>query len=110
LLLAAEGVTMMGKPSASDGACCLPGVDGVTYLKVGQRGVTIGMMNLEMVFKQLLALGRHPEETTDEELLGMARRFNYIPDRPNVTADYAAALRQAYAAFCVRQERRPGSS
>jgi hypothetical protein len=40
----------------------------------------------------------------------MARRFNYIPDRPNVAADYAAALRQAYAAFCARQERRPDST
>ena len=27
-----------------------------------------------------------------------------------VSADYAAALRQAYAAFCARQERRPGST
>ena len=100
----------MDKASSSEGACCLPGVDGVTYLKVGPRGVTVSMMNLDAAFKQLLALGRCPEEVTDTELLGMARRFNYIPDRSGVEADYAAALRRAYAAFCARQERRPDST
>ncbi len=93
----------MDKTPASDGACCLPNVDGVTYLKVGSRGTTIGMMNLDAVFKQLLALGRHPDEATDVELLSLARRFNYIPAGPGVAADYAAALRRAYAAFCARQ-------
>ena len=97
----------MDKTSSSDGACCPPSVDGVTYLKVGPRGMTIGMMNLDAVFKQLFALGRRPDEATDAELLGMARRFNYIPDRPNVAADYAAALRRAYAAFCARQTINP---
>jgi hypothetical protein len=100
----------MDKMPSGDGACCLPNREGLTYLKVGPRGVTIGMLNLDAVFKQLFALGHLPEEATDAELLGMARRFNYIPDRPNVAADYAAALRQAYAAFCVRQERRPDST
>jgi hypothetical protein len=100
----------MDKTPAGDGACCLPNSAGLTYLKVGPRGMTIGMLNLDAVFKQLFALGRHPEEATDAELLGMARRFNYIPDRPNVAADYTAALRQAYAAFCVRQEQRSASA
>jgi hypothetical protein len=50
------------------------------------------MMNLDAVFKQLFAMNRRPEEATDAELLGMARRFNYIPDRPGIVADYAAAL------------------
>jgi hypothetical protein len=100
----------MDKTPSGDGACCLPNRDGLTYLKVGPRGVTIGMVNLDAGFRQLFALGRRPEETTDDELLGRARRFNYIPDRPTVAADYAAALRQAYAAFCARQERRPGAT
>ena len=100
----------MDKTSSSEGACCLPGVDGVTYLKVGPRGMTVGMMNLDAAFKQLLALGRGPEEATDTELLGMARRFNYIPDRSGVEADYAAALRRAYAAFCARQALRSGAT
>ena len=100
----------MDKTPSGDGACCLPNREGLTYLKVGPRGVTIGMLNLDAVFKQLFALGHRPEGTTDAELLGMARRFNYIPDRPNVAADYGAALRQAYAAFCVRQEQRPASA
>jgi hypothetical protein len=100
----------MDKTPSGDGACCLPNGAGLTYLRVGPRGVTIGMLNLDAVFKQLFALGHRPEETTDAELLGMARRFNYIPDRPNVAADYAAALRPAYAAFCARQERRPDST
>jgi len=100
----------MEKTSAGDGACCLPDVSGVTYLQVGPRGVTVGMMNLDAVFKQLLAMNRRPEEATDTELLGLARRFNYIPDRPGVEADYAAALRRAYAAFCARQEHKPAST
>ena len=66
--------------------------------------MTVGMMNLDAVFKQLFSIGRRPEEATDADLLGMARRFNYIPDRANLEADYAAALRQAYAAFYDRQK------
>ncbi len=96
----------MGKTPSGEGACCLPNSEGLTYLKVGPRGITIGMMNLDVVFKQSLALGRRPDEITDEELLSSARRFNYIPAGPNVAADYAAALRRAYAAFCARQEHR----
>jgi hypothetical protein len=99
----------MDKTPSGDEACCLPNREDLTYLKVGPRGVTIGMMNLDAVFKQLFAMDRHPEEATDAELLGMARPFNYIPDRPNIAADYAAALRQAYAAFCARQEHKPES-
>ena len=94
----------MDKTPSGDGACCLPNGEGLTYLRVGSRGVTIGMMNLDAVFQQLVAMGRRPEEAADEELLDMARRFNYISDRPNVAADYAAALRRAYDAFCARQK------
>jgi len=108
LLFTTERVAMDKTPSG-DGACCLPNVDGVTYLNVGPHGITIGMLNLDAVFKQLLALGRCPEETTDEELLSLARRFNYIPAGPNVAADYAVALRRAYTAFCVRQASKSGS-
>lgn len=100
----------MDKPAAGDGACCLPSVDGVTYLQVGPRAVTIGLRNLDAVFKQLLAIDRSPEEVSDAKLLGMARHFNYIPDRSGTEADYAAALRRAYAAFCARQEHRPASA
>lgn len=100
----------MDKTSAGNGACCLPGVDGVTYLQVGPRAVTIGLMNLDAVFKQLLAMDRGPEEVSAAELLGMTRRFNYIPDRSGLEADYVAALRRAYAAFCARQERQPASA
>ena len=100
----------MDKTPSSDGACCLPNGEGLTYLKVGPHGVTIGMMNLDAAFRQLAAMGRRPEEVADTELLGMARRFNYIPNRPNIEADYAAALRRAYTAFCTRQEQWPDST
>lgn len=100
----------MDKTPSSDGACCLPNGEGLTYLKVGPRGVTIGMMNLEAAFQELVAMGRSPEEATDEELLSLARRFNYIPAGPNVAADYAAALRRAYTAFCARQTSKSGST
>jgi hypothetical protein len=95
----------MKRTPSGDGACCLPQADGLTYLKVGARGAVVGMMNLDTLFRQLHALRRRPDEATDAELVGMARRFNYIPDRHGVGADYAVALRQAYAAFCARQEK-----
>ncbi len=96
----------MGKAPTDRGACCLPNVDGVTYLKIGARGITVGMMGLDRVFEQLFVLNRSPEETPDAELIGMARRFNYISDRPQIEADYAAALRRAYAAFYARREKK----
>lgn len=95
----------MSQTRFGNGACCPPQTEGLTYLKVGARGVVVGMMNLDGVFKQLLAVGRRPEEATDAELLGMARKFNHIPDRPTVEADYAVALRQAYRGFYARQEK-----
>jgi hypothetical protein len=93
---------MSGLPFGS-GACCPPRAEGITYIKVGARGVVVGMMGLETVFRQLYALGRRPDEATDAELVGMARKFNYIPDRAAVEADYAIALREAYARFYARQ-------
>lgn len=85
------------------GACCPPGDGEVTYLKIGARGIVVGMMNLEQVFQQLYSLERHPDKVTDAELIEMARKFNYIPDRAAIEADYAAALREAYARFYSRQ-------
>jgi len=89
---------MTWKP-VGNGACCTPGADGIIYLKVGSQGRTVGMMNLDLVFKQLSAMGRLPEDTSDNELLGMARKFNYIPEKESIQTDYAAALRRAYSAF-----------
>lgn len=100
----------MDRTPSGDGACCLPNGEGLTYLKVGPRGVTIGMMNLEAVFQQLVTMGRRPEEVVDTELLGAARRFNYIPNRPDIEANYAAALRRAYTTFCARQTSESGAT
>ena len=96
----------MGDAPADRGACCLPNVGGVTYLKIGARGVTVGMMGLDRVFEQLFVLNRSPEQASDAELIGMARRFNYISSRPQIEADYADALRRAYAAYYARQEKK----
>lgn len=92
----------MDSVPTGSGACCLPRVGGITYLKIGTEGAVVGMVDLETVFQQLLTLGRRPEEASDAELLGMARRSNYIPNHPAIEADYAAALRQAYANFFSR--------
>jgi len=56
------------------------------------------------MFQQLYALGRLPDDATDAELVGMARRFNYIPNWAATETDYALALREAYARFCARQK------
>lgn len=85
-------------------ACCLPQAEGLTYLHIGPQQQVVGMMDLETVFRQLLALGRPPEDVTAAEIVGMARRANYIPNLPEVKADYAEALREAYARH-VKQEK-----
>lgn len=88
------------------GECCLPEAEGITYLRIGARGRLVGMMDLEKVFEQLFLMERRPEEASDEELVGMARRFNYIPARASIEAEYAEALRQAYMAYWAKRELR----
>lgn len=96
----------MNKKPIIDDACCLPSLDGVTYLQIGPRHITVGMMGLDNVFEQLFLLKRTPAETSDEELVGMVRRCkNYIPDQPSTEAEYGDALRKAYAAFYARKEK-----
>lgn len=94
----------MNRMPPGSGACCLPNVAGITYIQIGPQGHTVGMMGLDKVFQQLYAMGRRPEDATDEELVGTARKFNWIPRNSSVEADYAVALRQMYAAFFDRQE------
>jgi hypothetical protein len=81
------------------GACCPKSDDRVTQLRL-EEGHTVGIMGLGAVLEQLLAMGRKPDQVTNEELLGMVRaRKNYISSNPNVEARYAAALRREYAVF-----------
>jgi hypothetical protein len=63
------------------------------------------MSSLDIVFQQLLVMGRRPQDATDAELVGMARRFNWIANKESIEADYAVALRKAYAAFNVLQDK-----
>lgn len=95
----------MDKRPIGSNACCLPNVEGVMYIQVGSKGHTVGMRGLDLIFKQLAAMGRLPEDASDDELIGMARRFNWIPHKASIEADYAVALRKAYAAFFTRQEK-----
>lgn len=94
---------MSGTPFSS-GDCCLPGAEGLTYVRVGPQQHIVGMMNLESVFNQLIALGRQPNEVSNEEILGMARQSNYIAHNPEAEANYAEALRRAYGTFYGRQQ------
>ncbi len=96
----------MTKIPSNSGACCLPNVDGITYLQIGVQGRTVGMRGLDQVFQQLVAMGRCPDDATDTELIGMARQSNYIPRREETEVDYASALRRAYDAFFSRQKSR----
>lgn len=95
----------MGKIPMNSGACCLPDVNGVTYILVGPQRHPVGMRGLETIFEQLYLMGRRPEDAADEELVEMARMYNWIARKPPIEADYAAALRKAYTAFCKRQEK-----
>ena len=85
------------------GACCPKSDDSVTQLRLGE-GHTVGIVGLSAVFEQLLAMGRTPDQVTNEELLGMMRaQKNYISSNSNVEARYAAALRREYATFRARR-------
>lgn len=86
-----------------DSPCCPPQGDRVTWLTIGARKTVVGLVGLETVFQQLYALGRSPTEVSDAELIGMVRRFNYIPRQPDTETDYAIALREAYAHYWARQ-------
>jgi len=98
----------MSGPPPGSGACCPPQAQGVTYVRIGSQGAVVGMIGLAAVFQQLLAMGRGPGVATDEELVGMARSLNWIPSNPRVEAEYASALRAAYASFVARQEKDGG--
>ncbi len=95
----------MNKSPPGSGACCLPNVDGIAYIRLGLQGDAVGMMGLKTIFLQLLTMGRRPEDATDAELVGMARKFNWIPSAATVEAVYAIALRQSYGGFYARQEK-----
>ena len=97
---------MMNETPPGAGACCLPNANGLTYLKIGLKGNITGMQNLEVVFQQLYLLGRRPQEASDEELVGMARKFNYIPRKAEIETDYAVALRKAYTSYFTWQEKK----
>jgi len=87
------------------GACCPKSDDSVTQLRL-EEGHMVGIMGLGTVLEQLLAMGRTPDQVTNEELLGMMRaQKNYISSNPNVEAEYAAALRRGYAVFYARRVR-----
>jgi len=93
----------MSSQPMTTGACCPKSDDRVTQLRL-EEGHTVGIMGLGAVLEQLLAMGRTPDQVTNEELLGMVRaQKNYIPPKPDIEALYAAALRQEYASFCARR-------
>jgi len=72
------------------GACCPKSDDSVTQLRL-KEGHTVGIMGLSAVLEQLLAMGRTPDQVTNEELLGMVRaQKNYITSKPDIEARYAA--------------------
>ncbi len=99
------GEAMSSQPMMT-GACCPKSDGSVTQLFL-REGHSVGIMGLNMVFEQLLAMGCRPEEATDAELLGMARaQRNYITPKRDVEALYAAALRREYASFCARRVKR----
>ncbi len=95
----------MSNRKFSTGVCCPPRAEGLTYVEIGPKRHVVGMMNLEIVFEQLFALNRLPDELSDADIVGMARKFNYIPHEAAIEADYAAALRQNYAVFYAKREK-----
>ncbi|MDZ7843542.1 MAG: hypothetical protein U5K99_01870 [Anaerolineales bacterium] len=95
---------MKNKTPPDSGSCCLPGAQGVTYLKIGPRQASVGMLNLGIAFQQLYQSGRQLPEISNQDLLESVREFNYISRRSNIEDAYAEALREAYAVYCSKQE------
>lgn len=96
------------RPTLGTSDCCLPRSDGITYLSIGEQGITVGMQGLELIFQQLALLNRLPQEASDQEFVDLARQYNYIPRKASLEHDYAQALRQVYAAYLARQKRSEG--
>lgn len=86
------------------GSCCLPGITGISYIKIGPQGDPVGMKGLDTIFQQMFVSGHRPEDVSEAELVGMARKFNWIPNNPSIEAEYAVGLRQAYADFFTGRE------
>jgi hypothetical protein len=96
---------MSNRPQMT-GACCPKGDSSVTQLRLSEEGGTVGIVGLKEVFGQLLAMGRTPEDLTQDELVGMVRaRKNYIPHQANIEAVYSAALRREYGVSCEHRSR-----
>lgn len=70
---------MKNKTPPDSGSCCLPGAQGVTYLKIGPRQASVGMLNLGIAFQQLYQSGRQLPEISNQDLLESVREFNYVP-------------------------------
>jgi hypothetical protein len=62
----------MSAQPMTTGACCPKSDDRVTQLRL-EEGHTVGIMGLGAVLEQLLAMGRKPDQVTNEELLRMVR-------------------------------------
>ena len=95
----------MNKLPPGSGACCLPNVNGITYIKIGPQGDSIGLRGLDTIFQQLFAMGRRPEDVSEAELVGMARKLNWIVYKASIEAEYAVALHRAYSAFYASREK-----
>ncbi len=93
----------MNKPPPGSGSCCNPNAAGLSYIKIGSEQRVIGMMNLDYIFFQLFELDRKPEDATDKELVGMARKFNYIQTHPDIEGAFASALRKAYTTYYLQR-------
>jgi hypothetical protein len=87
-----------------NGSCCPQGDVNVTQVDLFGDGRTVGLVGLQMVFEQLVILGRQPDDVTADELVAMVKaQKNYIPDRPR--AAYGAALLREYAAYWTRRSK-----
>jgi hypothetical protein len=62
------------------------------------------MQKLDEIFQELMDSNYTPDEVMDDQLVSMARRFNYIARNPSTEADYAQALRRSFRAFYLQNK------
>ena len=89
------------EPQTAVEATCSCG-SGIPVQSVEIDGQRVALVALPLIFAQLREAGKAPDEDAARELLESVRIYNPVP--AEAEAGYAAALLDAYAAFCAREE------
>jgi hypothetical protein len=83
--------------------CCGGSREEIVQVDIYRDGRGIGLVGLRTIFEQLLALGRAPDASVQDELLNMVAAKNYVP--PRAEPEYAVGLLRGYAKFYAKKSK-----